>query len=108
MILSMIPAVSAAEPVVITSGTDVPATVAEPVTYTWTAEANGTLTVTMGAASPGWQFSIFDAEGNEISVTYSPMNYIVRMNANGSDSLKALLKALYNYHLAAKALRTAS
>ena len=49
-----------------------------------------------------------DAEGNEISVTYSPMNYIVRMNANGSDSLKALLKALYNYHLAAKALRTAS
>jgi hypothetical protein len=33
------------------------------------------------------------------------MNYIVRMNAKGSDNLKNLLKALYNYHLAAKQLR---
>ena len=47
-------------------------------------------------------------EVSGLSVSYSPMNYIVRMNAKGSDSLKALLKALYNYHLAAKALRTAS
>ena len=36
-----------------------------------------------------------------LTVSYGPMNYIVRMNAKGSDSLKALLKAMYNYHLAA-------
>ncbi len=36
-----------------------------------------------------------------LSVTYSPLNYMVRMNANGSDTLKALLKAMYTYHLAA-------
>ena len=51
--------------------------------------------------------TVTDADGNAVSVTYGPMNYIVRMNAKGSDSLKALLKALYNYHLAAKELRTA-
>lgn len=50
---------------------------------------------------------ITDAEGNVLTVSYSPMNYMVRMNEKGSESLKALLKALYNYHLAAKALRTA-
>lgn len=48
--------------------------------------------------------TVTDAEGNELSVTYGPMNYIVRMNEKGSDTLKALVKALYNYHLAAKAL----
>ena len=36
-----------------------------------------------------------------LSVSYSPMNYIVRMNVKGSDGLKALVKAIYNYHLAA-------
>lgn len=40
---------------------------------------------------------------NEIFVTYSPMHYIVRKYANGPDNLKALLQAMYNYHLAAKA-----
>ena len=40
-------------------------------------------------------------EVSGLSVSYSPMNYIVRMNAKGNDSLKALLKAMYNYHLAA-------
>ena len=35
-------------------------------------------------------------------ISYSPMNYIVRMNANGSDNLKALTKAIYNYYLAAE------
>ena len=39
-----------------------------------------------------------------LTVAYSPMHYMVRMNTKGSDSLKQLLKALYNYHLAAKAL----
>ncbi len=71
MVLSMIPAVYAAEPVVITSGTNVAATVAQPVTYTWTAESDGTLTVTMGAASPGWRFTIFDAAGNTVGLPKS-------------------------------------
>ena len=44
------------------------------------------------------------ADENTLAVSYSPMNYIVRMSAKGSESLKALLKALYNYHLAAKLL----
>ena len=48
--------------------------------------------------------TVTDAAGNTLSVTYSPMNYIVRMHAKGSMNLKNLLKALYNYHLAAKAL----
>lgn len=43
---------------------------------------------------------------NGVTVSYSPMNYMVRMNEKGSENLQALLKALYNYHLAAKALRT--
>lgn len=47
-----------------------------------------------------------DSHGNLLTVSYSPMNYIVRMNEKGSDTLKALVKALYNYHLAAKALQT--
>ena len=36
-----------------------------------------------------------------LTVSYSPMNYIVRMSQKGSENLQALLKALYNYHLAA-------
>ena len=39
-----------------------------------------------------------------LSVTYSPMNYMVRMGQKGDDNLKALLKAMYNYHVAAEAL----
>ena len=39
-----------------------------------------------------------------LSVVYGPMNYIVRMGASGSAKLKDLLLAMYNYHLAAKAL----
>ena len=48
--------------------------------------------------------TVTDAGGNTLTVTYGPMNYIVRMNEKGNDALKALVKALYNYHLAAKAL----
>ena len=47
--------------------------------------------------------SVTDAEGRAVSVTYSPLTYIVRMSQKGSDTTKALVKALYNYHLAAKA-----
>ena len=42
-----------------------------------------------------------DTEGNQLFVTYSPMNYIVRMNEKGSETLRNLLKALYNVYLAA-------
>ncbi len=48
--------------------------------------------------------SVIDAEGNVLSVSYNPMNYIVRMNEKGSTELKNLVKALYNYHLTAKAI----
>ena len=51
--------------------------------------------------------TVADAEDNALTVSYGAMNYIVRMNAKGSENLKVLLKALYNYHLAAKALRAA-
>lgn len=50
--------------------------------------------------------TVSDADGNTLTVTYGPMNYIVRMNEKGSENTKNLMKALYNYHLAAKALRT--
>ncbi len=39
-----------------------------------------------------------------LTVTYSPISYMVRMSAKGTESLAALLTALYNYHLAAKSL----
>ena len=48
--------------------------------------------------------TVTDASSNTLSVTYGPMNYIVRMNQKGTETLQDLLKALYNYHLAAKAL----
>lgn len=47
--------------------------------------------------------TVTDAGGNVLTVVYGPMNYIVRMNSKGSENLQNLLKALYNYHLAAKA-----
>lgn len=47
---------------------------------------------------------VSDASGNELTVGYSPMHYVKRMynNSNTSDTLKALVKALYNYNLAAE------
>ena len=46
--------------------------------------------------------TVTDAQGNAITVTYCPMSYIIRMSQKGLDTTKALVKALYNYHLAAK------
>lgn len=46
--------------------------------------------------------TVTDANGNTMTVTYGPMNYIVRMNTKGNENLKNLMKALYNYHLAAQ------
>lgn len=48
--------------------------------------------------------TVTDAEGNILSVTYGPMNYMIRMYAKGDEDLMSLLHALYNYHLAAKAV----
>ena len=41
-----------------------------------------------------------------LTVAYSPMNYIVRMynKETTSDNLKALLAAMYTYHVAAEVL----
>lgn len=39
-----------------------------------------------------------------ICVSYGPMNYIIRMNQKGDAKLQALMKELYNYHLAASEL----
>ncbi len=71
LVLSMMPVITAkasAEPVILTIGTDVAASAAAPVTYTWTAEADGTLTVTMGACTPGWRYTISDANGNTVGL----------------------------------------
>ena len=38
---------------------------------------------------------------DSMAVGYSPLNYIVRMYAKGTDSLKNLLAAMYGYHLKA-------
>ena len=51
--------------------------------------------------------TVTDPQGNALTVTYSPMNYIVRMNRTGSDALKAVVEALYRYYLAACQLREA-
>ena len=48
--------------------------------------------------------TVSNGNGNTLTVGYSPMNYIVRMHEK--DSLSTFLKAMYNYHLAAKALCT--
>lgn len=45
-----------------------------------------------------------DESGNTLFATYGPMNYIVRMHQKGDAKVKDLVKALYNYHLAAKNL----
>lgn len=45
-----------------------------------------------------------DGAGNTFTATYSPMNYIVRMHSKGDAVQMNLMTALYNYHLAAKAV----
>ncbi len=44
------------------------------------------------------------AVNETLTVSYSPMNYIVRMSTKGSENLQALMKAIYNYHLAAEVI----
>ena len=43
-----------------------------------------------------------DASGNTLTVSYSPMHYMARMRNKGSEAEQNLVKALYNYYLAAK------
>ena len=51
---------------------------------------------------------VSDAEGNELTVGYSPMHYIVRQfNKTADETLKVLLQNLYDYHVAAEALKAA-
>lgn len=50
--------------------------------------------------------TVTGADGNILTVVYGPMNYIVRMNQKSDEKTKNLLQALYNYHLAAKALNS--
>lgn len=46
---------------------------------------------------------VSDASGSKLTVGYSPMHYIKRKyNGDTTESLKALVKALYNYNLAAE------
>lgn len=40
---------------------------------------------------------------DNLTVTYGPLNYIVRMNEKGSENLQALVLAMYNYYLVAEA-----
>ncbi len=45
---------------------------------------------------------VSDGQGNSIDVTYSPLNYIVRMyHGTASQALKEMLQTLYTYHIAA-------
>ena len=48
------------------------------------------------------ELQVLDASGNTLTVNYSPMHYIARMSNQGSEAAQNLVKALYNYHLAAK------
>ena len=61
---------------------------------------------TLGISPDAWNYlpvlTATDASGNTLTVSYSPMNFMVRMKAKGSGELKALLKAMYNYHLEAQ------
>lgn len=42
------------------------------------------------------------AGGQTMSVTYSPVDYMARMAVKGTDAMKTLVRALYNYYLAAQ------
>jgi len=75
-------------------------------------EKNGLWYVELPGINPqNWDeetvLTVSDPEGNSQTVCYSPMSYMVRMNGKGTESLKALLKAMYNYHLAAKVFELA-
>ena len=47
--------------------------------------------------------TVTETDDSAISVSYGPMNYIERMSEKGTEAVKALVNALYNYYKAAKA-----
>jgi len=70
-------------------------------------EKDGLWYVEVGGINPqnldkNYTVIVIDTEGNALSVTYGPMNYMVRKYATGADSLKELLLSMYDYHLAAR------
>ena len=66
-------------------------------------EKNGMYYVEIADINPQDLDNAITVAVNEtLTVSYSPMNYIVRMSTKGSENLQALMKALYNYHLAAE------
>ncbi len=65
-------------------------------------EKNGLYYVEIADINPQYLADAVSLSVNgSLNVTYSPMNYVVRMSASGSESLQALLNAMYNYHKAA-------
>ena len=71
-------------------------------------EKGGKYYVEIGGINPQQYSQVITAtvsDGTDtLSINYSPMNYIVRMyNGAASANLKALLEAMYNYHLKAVA-----
>lgn len=45
---------------------------------------------------------VTNSQGKMLTISYSPMDYVIRMHQKGSESAQALLQALYTYHIAAK------
>lgn len=50
--------------------------------------------------------TVSDGNGSTLTVSYSPITYMIRMHTKSPDTLKPLLKAMYNYYLAAEKLCT--
>ena len=68
------------------------------------AKNNGLWCVEVGDIMPQELDQQITLTAENVEVSYGPMNYIVRMNQKGDDKLQALMKELYNYHLAASGL----
>ena len=68
-------------------------------------ESNGMYYIEIGEIAPqslDEAITLTIQSGEEsITVTYGPMNYMERMSEKGSEDLQLLLKAMYNYHIAA-------
>jgi len=71
MVVSLLPVGAAAtEAEVLFSGTNVAASPSAPATHTWTAAANGTLSVTV-SGTPGWRFKILTSGGDTLGLPKS-------------------------------------